>query len=117
MNLKKAFTPKDVEEMKPNFFVQKKGDTYRQVKPLVWKGTWRLRGQIGLRHILMIALILFLFFTAAKYVRFYEAVVSDPKAFCMNIPIIDIGDYEVKNEYTCSIPTDFEEADKRNLPG
>lgn len=117
MNLKKALEPKNVEELKPNFFVQEKAGIYRQVNPLIWKGKWRLKGQIGLRHILMITLILFLFFTGAKYVRFYEAIVSDPKTFCMNIPIIDVENYEVRDENTNSISTNFEEANKRTLPG
>ncbi len=103
---KKALTPENVEEIKPNFFIQKKGDSYRQVHPLVWKGKWRLKNQIKIRNILMIILIVALYFAAVKYIRFYEEVNADPQAFCKNISAINIG--EVKYENTSTIPTNFE---------
>jgi hypothetical protein len=109
MDFKKAFTPKDVEELRPNFFVQRRGDNYRQVQPLVWNGEWRLRNQIKLRKILMIALIIALFFTGSKYVRFYEDVNSDPTAFCENVSAINIR--EVDYEDTSTIPSDFREVE------
>jgi len=69
IDFKKACTPKDVEEVKPNFFVQKyiprfskkKEECYRQANPLVWDGKWRLKNQIELRNIFMILLIIALF--------------------------------------------------------
>ena len=100
---KKAFSPKDVEEIKPNFFVQKKGDSYRQVQPLVWNGKWRLKNQIGLRNVIMIIIIIGLFFTGMKYVNFYEEVNSNPKEFCQNVSILNIG--EVIHEDSSSIPS------------
>ncbi len=110
---KKAFTPKDVEEIKPNFFVQKKGDSYRQVQPLVWDGKWRLKNQIGLRNIIMIIIIIGLFFTGMKYVNFYEEVNSNPKEFCKNVSILNIG--EVIYEDSSSLPGDPGEAEW-NIP-
>jgi hypothetical protein len=109
MNFKKAFTPKDVEEIKPGFFVQKKGDSYRQVHPLVWKGKWRLRNQIKIRNILMIAIIIALFLVGMKYVRFYEEVNSNPKEFCSNVSILNIG--EVTYEDSSSLPGNLGEVE------
>ncbi len=99
---KKAFTPKDVEEIKPNFFVQKKGDFYRQVQPLVWEGKWRLKNQISWRNVFMIVLIIGLFFTGIKYVNFYEEVNSNPEEFCSNVSVLNIG--EVMYEDSSSLP-------------
>lgn len=125
---KKAFTPKDVEELKPNFFVQTIYDevkdenfkvikripkNYRQVQPLVWDGKWRLKNQIGLRNIVMIIIILGLFFTGMKYVNFYEEVNSDPKSFCENVSIYNIG--EVNYEDTSTIQGDIGKAEW-NIP-
>lgn len=109
MNIKKAFTPKDVEEVKPGFFIQKKGDSYRQVRPLVWKGKWRLKGQIRWLNIILIIILIGLYVEGGKYVRFYDEVNSDPKAFCQNVSIIDRGSFEVINENTNSIQFDIEE--------
>lgn len=110
---KKAFTPKDVEELKPNFFVQKKGDTYRQVQPLVWNGKWRLKNQIKLRNILMIVLIIALYLVGMKYVNFYEEVNSNPKEFCQNVSILNIG--EVIHEDSSSLLGNLGEAEW-NIP-
>ena len=109
MNIKKAFTPKDVEEVKPGFFIQKKGDSYRQVKPLVWKGKWRFKGQIRWMNIIIIIILIGLYFEGGKYVRFYDEVNSDPKAFCQNVSIIDRGSFGVINENTDSIQFDIAE--------
>ncbi len=110
MNFKKALTPKEVEEIKPGFFIQKKGNFYRQIKPLVWEGKWRLKGQIKWGNVFVIILILALFFSGAKYVRFYEEVNSDPVAFCKNVSfMIDWENFGVINENTDSIQFDIEE--------
>ncbi len=110
MNLKKAFTPKDVEELRPSFFVQKKGESYRQVNPLVWNNQWRLKGQIKLRSILMIILIVVLFFTLNSYVKFYEQVNSDPAGFCINVSKVNpLFNYEVNYEDTNTIQIDIPE--------
>ncbi|KKM69992.1 hypothetical protein LCGC14_1445200 [marine sediment metagenome] len=109
MNIKKAFTPKDVEEVKPGFFIQKKGNSYRQVKPLVWKGKWRFKGQINWMNIILIIILIGLYFEGAKFVRFYDEVLSDPKAFCQNVSIIDRGSFGVINENTNSVQFDIGE--------
>ncbi len=110
---KKAFTPKDVEELKPNFFVQKKGDSYKQVQPLVWNGKWRLKNQISWRNVFMIVLIIGLFLTGSKYVNFYEEVNANPKEFCRDINVINIG--EVTHEDSSPLPGDIGKA-KWNIP-
>lgn len=105
IDFKKAFTPKEVEELKPNFFVQKRGDNYRQVRPLVWNGKWRLRNQIGWRNVFMILLIVGLFLVGVKYVTFYEEVNSDPQEFCKNVSVINIKEMIYENSST--IPSDL----------
>ncbi len=109
MDFKKALEPKDVEEVRPSFFIQKKGDSYRQIKPLVWKGQWRLKGQIRWFNIIIIIILIGLYFEGAKFVRFYDEVISDPKAFCQNVSIIDRGSFGVINENTNSVQFDIAE--------
>ncbi|KKN40795.1 hypothetical protein LCGC14_0730110 [marine sediment metagenome] len=110
MDFKKAFTPKDTEELKPNFFVKKTHDGYKQVKPLVWNGQWRLRGQIGWRNVLTIVLILALFFSGSKYVNFYEDFHQDPESFCKDYSIYSLPNIgEVVYEDTSSIQVDIVE--------
>ncbi len=109
IDFKKACTPKDVEEIRSNFFVQKKGDSYRQVQPLVWNGKWRLKNQIGWRNVFMIVLIIGLFLIGAKYVNFYEEVNADPKEFCRDINVINIG--EVTHEDTSPLSGNIREAE------
>lgn len=118
MDFKKAFTPKDVEEIKPGLFIKsfpKNPDTieYRQVQPLVWNGRWRLKNQIGVRNIVMIIIIIGLFLTGAKYINFYEEVNSDPAAFCSNVSILNIG--EVIHEDSSSLPSNLGEVEW-NIP-
>jgi len=118
MNIKKAFTPKNVEEVKPGLFIKsfpKNPDTieYRQVHPLVWDGKWRLKNQIKIRNVLMIILIVALYFAAVKYIRFYEEVNADPQAFCRNVSILNSG--EVMYEDSSTIPINFGK-DERYLP-
>jgi len=110
MNIKKALTPKDVEEVRPGLFIKsfpKNPDTieYRQVHPLVWDGKWRLKNQIKIRDIFMIALIITLYLVGVKYIRFYEEVNADPRAFCKNVSILNTG--EVTHEDSSTIPINF----------
>ena len=116
MDFKKAFTPKDVEEIKPGFFIQKKGNSYRQVKPLVWKGKWRFKGQINWMNIILIIILIGLYFEGAKFVRFYDEVLSDPKAFCQNVSIIDRGSFGVINENTNSVQFNIGETPAAHEP-
>lgn len=110
MSIKDSLTPKDTEELKPGFFVQKQGNKYRQVQPIIWKGKWRLKNQIEWRDIFFIALIIGLFFGGQNYVRFYEETITDPAAFCAlnNITSIDVGQikWEVTDENTFDLSLD-----------
>ncbi|KKN67032.1 hypothetical protein LCGC14_0465860 [marine sediment metagenome] len=105
MNLKKGLEPKDTEEVRPGLYAQKKADgSWKQIEPLVWKGKWRLKNQISWRNLLTIVLIILLFFSGAKYVRFYEAVNQDPEAFCKNVQLFyNVGQLDVQNEDTYNI--------------
>ncbi len=103
INFKKAFTPKDVEEIKPGFFIQKKGNIYRQVKPLYWEGRWRLKGQIRWLNIITILILVILYVQGTKIVTFYEQVNSDPEAFCRDLSIEFWGSFGVINENTNTI--------------
>lgn len=89
MSFKDLLTPKDTEEIKPNLFVQKKGDGYRVLNPLVWNGQWRLKNQFSVRNFVSIAIILFI---AWSYVHdnsalldFYNQVHENPVAFCTQV--------------------------------
>ncbi len=110
MNLKESLTPKDTEELKPGFFVQKQGNKYRQVEPIVWNGEWRLKNQIKWKDILFIALIIGLFLGGQGYVKFYEETITDPAAFCSlnNITSIDLGqvNWEVTDEDSFDLSLD-----------
>ena len=103
INFKKAFTPKNVEELRPGFFIQKKGDIYREIKPLVWKGEWRLKGQIKWLNIIFLILLIGLYVQGKNIVQFYEEVNSDPEAFCRDLSIESWGRFGVINENTNTI--------------
>lgn len=110
IDFKKAFTPKDVEEIRPGLFIQarpKNPDTieYKQVHPLYWNGHWKLKGQISWSNILMIFLIVALFFQGVKFVNFYEEVNADPVGFCQNVSLIDLGNIQFNYENTGAIQT------------
>lgn len=91
--LKKAFTPKDTEEIRPGLFVRKEKKGYKQIHPIVWNDEWRTKEQLKtiltLRTFFTIALIIFL---AWAYVHdtgalqeFYEDVTDDPFAWCNDL--------------------------------
>lgn len=90
MNIKKAFTPKDTEELKPGFYVQQRGDKYKQILPFVFEDKWlwkeQLRTVFKLRTIFTIALIIFIAWSylhdTGVYREFYEEVIEDPIKFC-----------------------------------
>lgn len=93
MNLIKNITPKDTEEIKPGLFVQKKGDSYRQIYPAAWNGKiiWNnfLWGGKPLQTLFLLAIILFLAWSYSHdveaYKIFYEEVKSDPVSYCIKI--------------------------------
>ncbi len=116
MNIKKALEPKDLEEIKPGFFIQKKGDSYRQVHPLVWKGKWMLKGQIKWMNIILVIILIGLAIQGAKFLRFYEEVNSDPVAFCRDVQIISPGNFGVRNEDTNTVQFNIGETPTTHEP-
>ncbi len=93
MNLRKAFTPKDTEEIKPNFFIQRWKGNYRQVNPVAWNGKYRWKEQVKtiftFRTLFWIALILFIAWSymndVQQYKQFYEDVKGNPVLYCENV--------------------------------
>lgn len=94
MNFIKSLTPKNTEEIKPNFFIQKrKSGLYKQVYPLVWNGRLRWKEQLktvfSFRTLLTLAIIIFLVFSylndVKQYKDFYESYSEDPIGFCNEV--------------------------------
>ncbi len=91
MKLRKSLTPKDTEEIKPGFFIQKWRGKHRQVNPIVWDGKYRWKEQMktifSVRTFIWIGLILFLLWSytndVGEYKQFYEDFQDDPIGFCM----------------------------------
>ena len=102
MNLTKALTPRDTEEVKPGLFIQETSKGYRQVHPAVWNGkiNWKnfLLGANPLRNFIWFMIIVFLawsyFYDIDTYKEFYEEVNSDPYLFCSNVTIVSDINYE-----------------------
>ncbi len=94
-----GLTPKDTEEIKPELFIQKKGDKYRQVYPLAWNGKLRWKEQlktiISVRTIFTLAIILFLVYAytndVQEYKTFYENIMSNPIDFCTELDNLMTG--------------------------
>jgi len=101
MNLTKALTPRDTEEVKPGLFIQKTTRGYRQVHPAAWEGkiNWKnfLLGQSPMKNFIWFAIILFLawsyFQDIDSYQEFYEEVNSNPAEFCSNVNLVDLNTY------------------------
>jgi len=95
MNLKKALTPKNTEELKPGFYVQNKGGKYRQILPIVWNGKYLWREQLKtiftFRTFITILIILFLAWSyvhdVKEYRNFYNKVMKEPNEFCKWVDI------------------------------
>lgn len=93
MTIKDSLTPKDTEEIKPNLFIQKKGDKYKVINPFVWNNKIRIKEQLktifSLRTILSLALVLFLVWTYFHDVgalrNFYFKVQQNPIVWCTKI--------------------------------
>ena len=102
MNLTKALTPKDTEEIKPGLFIQKTNRGYRQVSPAAWDGkiNWKnfFFGQGFLKSFIFFIIIIFIawsyFHDVKVYQEFYEEVISDPILFCLNVSLESYEQYE-----------------------
>jgi len=99
MSLIDSLTPKDTEEIKPDLFIQKRKNGYRQINPVAWNGKFRSKEQLksifSFRTIFTVALLLFLYFGFLHDYRtltdFYEEVVSDPVKWCTRLENLNSG--------------------------
>lgn len=89
MSLKEILTPKDTEELKPGLFIQKQVHknkvSYNQIRPLVWKGEWKLNNQIGWRTLINIIIIVFLAWTYFEETSFSRELQENPCDILPNI--------------------------------
>ena len=93
MGLKERLTPKNTEEVRPNLFVQGKGNKYRIVHPLVWNGNWRVKEQLktifSLRTLLSLGFVLFLVWSYVHDTtvtrEFYYMVKQNPVEWCNEV--------------------------------
>jgi len=93
MNFRKAFTPKDTEELKPGLFIQKTPKGWKQIFPIVWNGKYRWKEQLStvfsLRTLFTVALVLFIAWSYTHdvqvYKDFYFETITNPIEFCENI--------------------------------
>ncbi len=77
---KRLLTPRNVEEIKPGLFIQKRGNRYRHISPAVWKGkvNWKnlILGQDFGRTFVWFLILMFLAYAhyhdVAVYKEFYE---------------------------------------------
>ncbi len=96
-----AMTPKDTEEIKPGFFIQKIAKGYRQVHPLAWSGKFRWKEQlktiVTLRTMFTFAIIIFVAYAyihdVQEYKDFYKNITSNPINFCMELDRVMTTDY------------------------
>ncbi len=122
MNLIKALTPKDTEEIKPGLFIQKTHKGYRQVNPAAWDGkiNWKnfILGKDFFKSLIWFAIILFLawsyFHDTSEYREFYEEVNSNPVLFCTNVSLVNINNNEFEDTFT--IQNNYGEALQGSLP-
>lgn len=102
MNFIERLTPKHTEEIKPGLFVQRRGNTYKQITPAAWNGKiiWKnlFFGQGFIKSLIFFSIILFLawsyFHDVKVYQDFYEEVISDPVLFCLNVSLESYEQYE-----------------------
>ena len=107
MTLADSLTPKDTEEIKPNLFIQRRGNEYKQVYPVAWKGEMRWKEQLktifSFRTLMTLVIILFIAWAytndVEEYKNFYVEVKNNPIAYCENIYNTQNG---VQNSYPLS---------------
>ena len=118
-----GLTMENAEEVKPGFFIQRKGTKYRRVYPLVWDKKYQIKEQLKtvftLRTLFTIGLILFIAWSyqhdVQAYQTFYIDVRSDPIAFCAQVKdAIDVTCTE-QNERSGLCTRGLEKIDNFNL--
>ncbi len=95
MEITKALTPKNTEEIRPGLFIQARPKNpnsivYKQIFPFAWnnKILWKeqLRTVFAFRTLFTIALIIFIAWAylnnVGVYKQFYDETISNPMEFC-----------------------------------
>ena len=81
-SIEKRLLYKNTEEIRPGLFVQLNKGKYKQVKPMVWKGEWKLKGQFTWRNLFTMLAIIFVvgtyIYDSVEINKFNE----DPFAYC-----------------------------------
>ena len=121
MDLSKALTPKDTEEVKPGLFIQERAGrrgviNYRQIHPASWNGkiNWKntLLGPNFWKNFLWFVIIIFLawsYLHDTQSLREFQENVNIHKAeWCAGVPYQDLGG-DVNEFNTFTIP-DYDEA-------
>ncbi len=89
MKLIDRLTPKDTEEIKPGFFIQKRKGSWRRVEPMAWKGEWRTKEQLksvfNFRTLFTIAIIIFLAWSYFNETEYCRELKKDPCELLPNI--------------------------------
>lgn len=123
MNVVKALTPENTEELKPGLFIQQTQKGYRQINPMAWEGRMRWKEQMktvfSLRTVFTIALVLFLAWSymndVGTYKEFYEDVMENQYDYCRGIlengEIMDKTFYRGDDGNTLTIPDNIEALD------
>jgi len=100
MDLIKALTPEDTEEVRPGVFLQKRKKGYRRIYPSAWNGkiNWKnfiFGGPNFWKTLIWVVIILFM---ALGYVQdtqnlreFHDTVIENRQAWCSGIPFDEYG--------------------------
>lgn len=95
MNLIKALTPQETEEVKPGVFLQRKGKTWRQIYPAAWNGkiNWKnfILGPNFWKNFIWFVIIMFLIFSywhdTNELREFHNTVTQNKIAWCAGVPL------------------------------
>lgn len=90
MTIKESLIPKNTEEIKPGFFIQKYGDGYRQIDPMVWdnKVRWKsmILGKDWLKHFIFFIILMFIVYGYVHdnkvYIEQNKMIKENPIIFC-----------------------------------
>ena len=113
MNWKKAFTPKNTEEVRPGFFIQAKTKNpdsieYKQVHPIVWNNKWRFNKQFSWKSIIFIILLLLVVGSYKAETQYCRELQEDPcellpeiQNYCFNINTVtdfNLDDLKIEDD-------------------
>lgn len=88
MSFTDAITPSNTQEVKPGLFIQKRGNSYRQVHPAAWNGkiNWRnlLWGSGFFKGLLWFAILMFIVWSYQNDVGAYKDFYDNRDLYCIN---------------------------------